>query len=260
MTGRIRSIKPEILEDEKTAGLTHLEWRLFVSLWLIADDHGNLRGEPNYVLGQCLWSSRESRETVERALETLAELALVTPYTVRGQSYLAITNWDKHQRIDHKGKPRMPLLSMADPSSRDVLEKPSRESREGLAPDLRSPISDLRPPTTDQDSAVSPRSKQSRSHRILQDWKPERSPANLAAEQQAGARGVDLGLELQKLHDWATSTNAKKADWNATWRNWTRNARPSSGARAPNNSNPTQIAMDELARLEREEILRQESS
>lgn len=42
MAGRIRSIKPEILDDEKCASLSHLE---------IADDYGNLRGDPDYVRG-----------------------------------------------------------------------------------------------------------------------------------------------------------------------------------------------------------------
>lgn len=151
MAGRIRSIKPEILEDEKTAALSHLEWRLFVSLWLIADDHGNLRGEPGYVQGQTLWAANETRAAVADALEVLAAVGLLTPYTVRGQSYCHITGWAKHQRVDKPGKPRMPGPNESDaPSSRhvaptrDTFAESSRESREGLEPDLR-------PPTSDQD-------------------------------------------------------------------------------------------------------------
>ena len=72
------------------------------------------------------------------------------------------------------------------------------------------------------------------------DWKPSRSEANLEAEAKARARGVDLDEELQKLHDWARSKNERKSDWDATWRNWTRNARPSQrGLFASKSRDPT---------------------
>lgn len=152
MAGRIRSIKPEILEDEKTAALTHLEWRLFVSLFLIADDYGNLRGEPAYVRGQILWATGETTEAVGHALGSLSRLSLLSRYTVRGQSYYHISGWDKHQKVEKPGKPRMPGPEQADAEqSQDVAvnSRGSREdfleSRESLSPDLRSPISDLRP-------------------------------------------------------------------------------------------------------------------
>ena len=142
MAGRIRSVKPEILDDEKTANLSHLEWRLFVSLWLIADDYGNLRGDPGYVRSQTLWAQDESRDSVSKALETLAGVSLLSPYTVRGQSYYHVNGWDKHQKVDKPGKPRMPGPSEADPpasdDSRDYLEEPE-EIPETLAPDLRPP-------------------------------------------------------------------------------------------------------------------------
>lgn len=66
--------------------------------------------------------------------------------------------------------------------------------------------------------------------RLPDDWVPERSEANIAAEAAARERGVNLRDELSKLRDWAVANNNKKADWNATWRNWTRNAKsPSAG-------------------------------
>lgn len=146
MAGRIRSIKPEILEDEKTAALPHLEWRLFVSLWLIADDYGNLRGDPTYVLGQTLWATGETRGTIATALEHLAGVGLLVRYVVRGQSYCHIAGWAKHQKVTHPGKPRMPGPDEADREySCDVesLKKSSVGIPETLTPDLRPPTSDL---------------------------------------------------------------------------------------------------------------------
>ncbi|MGE5801586.1 MAG: hypothetical protein ACM358_04975 [Gemmatimonadota bacterium] len=154
MAGRIRTIKPEILEDEKTAALSHLEWRLFVSLFLIADDYGNLRGEPAYVRGQVLWATTENVEAVSRALEGLQRVSLLSRYSVRGQSYYHISGWDKHQKVQKVGKPRMPGPEQADPEPDPSVadhsgESPedSGESPETLSPDLRPPISDHRPPS-----------------------------------------------------------------------------------------------------------------
>jgi hypothetical protein len=105
---RIRSIKPEILEDEVVACLPHLQWRLFVSLWLLADDYGNLRGRAAMIRGAALWACEEGDPQVQQALDALAALGLLRPYTVRGQTYLHIEGWERHQRVDKPGKPAVP--------------------------------------------------------------------------------------------------------------------------------------------------------
>lgn len=61
--------------------------------------------------------------------------------------------------------------------------------------------------------------------KLPKDWVPERSTANLEAESEAKARGVDLRTELKRMHDWATGKAEKRTDWNAVWRNWTRSAK-----------------------------------
>lgn len=151
MSGRIRSIKPELLEDAVTAGLSDMAFRLFIACILLADDYGNLRFEPAWLRGQVYWSCDVDSEQFSSAFTELS--VLVTPYIVKGQRYGAIKNWSKHQKVSHPGKPRVPGLAEALPKvSGDPLEslaKPSGESPETLLPDLRSPISDLRSPTKD---------------------------------------------------------------------------------------------------------------
>jgi len=162
MAGRIRTIKPELLEDERTASLSHEEFRLFVGLILLADDHGNFRATPKMLDG-AIFHTQESREGVARLLDGLARVSLVTLYRVRGQAYGHLRGWDKHQRVDHPSKPRVPqptdeeavqiqsLTDKAEPTL-EPTPKASRDSREILAPDLRSPI-----PITDHgDGAKAP--------------------------------------------------------------------------------------------------------
>jgi hypothetical protein len=110
----------------------------------------------------------------------------------------------------------------------------------------------------DQDPEIPPSAgKAKRASRLTADWQPTRSEANQHAEQVAKARGVNLRDELAKLRDWATGTGARRADWDAVWRNWTRNARPES--RRPNHASALELQLERVAMLEREEREQQEA-
>jgi hypothetical protein len=138
MARRIRSIKPEILDDGVTAALPHLEWRLFVSLWLLADDYGNLRGAVAQIKGAALWSVADNEAKTKGALDHLASVGLIRLYTAKGQPYVHICGWSKHQKVDHPGKASIPGPELADSDTCDASRNPledSRESRENLASD-----------------------------------------------------------------------------------------------------------------------------
>lgn len=149
MSGRIRTLKPELLEDDRTASLSHEAWRMFVSMILLADDYGNLRANPKLLDGQVFWA-RESLAGLSRILRELVESGLVAEYSVRGQKYVTLTGWAKHQRVDKPGKPRVPGPEKADseavPDSSESFANDSGMARETLAPDLRPPT-----PTNDPD-------------------------------------------------------------------------------------------------------------
>lgn len=115
MSRRIRTIKPEILDDDKTAGLSHVAWRLFVSGLTLSDDHGNLRAGVTYLAGQVFHSCPHTdSDAIRTAVDELIEAGLWQVYTVRGQTYAHIRGWSKHQRIDNAGKPRVPPPGEAD--------------------------------------------------------------------------------------------------------------------------------------------------
>lgn len=139
---RIRTLKPEILEDEMTAGLSDAAFRLFTGLILLADDFGNVRGESRWLEGQIWWSPRfaEPRGEPPRVAELLGELAealLVELYEVRSQLYCHIRSWSKHQRIDNAGKPRVPGPSDGNPRTSAIRREIPRFA------------AGPRPPTTD---------------------------------------------------------------------------------------------------------------
>jgi len=127
---RIRTLKPELLTDEKTAALSDTEWRLFVSCILMADDYGNLRASPPALRAQAFWGTDVTLETVVEARESLARVSLLALYEVNGQSYGHIVGWAKHQRVDHPGKPYCPGPELGKSAT---CPESSRKSRESVA-------------------------------------------------------------------------------------------------------------------------------
>lgn len=114
---RIRSIKPELPQDEKLGNVSRDARLLFVLLLTIADDYGRFRGKPVYLKGQLFpYDDGAGKQPVVTALqvtEWLEELAsgeLVRLYEVGGQAYGEFVNWNKHQRIDNAGKSSIPPI------------------------------------------------------------------------------------------------------------------------------------------------------
>lgn len=107
MSGRIRSVKPEWLEDEVLALASSDARVLSIALLLVADDHGRGRANKLMLAGQVF--PGKPLETLARALEELRRARYVHLYEVEGQSYFAVRNWLKHQRVDKPSGPRVPL-------------------------------------------------------------------------------------------------------------------------------------------------------
>ncbi len=134
MAGRIRTIKPEILDDEKSASLSSDAWRLWVSMWLLADDYGRVRGDSRRLAASVFWAAPKKVD-IDSLLHELMAKAMVTPYRVRDQIYLEIANWTKHQRIDNaSSRGKLPDPSEADNPYLPVLAAALRESPQLAAP------------------------------------------------------------------------------------------------------------------------------
>lgn len=125
---RIRTVKPEWLEDERMAMASDAARVMSIGLILLADDYGRGRANP-IMLGSRIFprDSRVSRE----AFAELSEMGFLALYEVRGQKYFAIRNWSKHQKVDHPGAPRVPCpCGILDKSHECLANFP-----ESLAPD-----------------------------------------------------------------------------------------------------------------------------
>lgn len=166
---RIRTLKPEIVEDEALARCSRDARLLFGLLITQADDEGRFRGRASKVRASCFPFAGEpgfgdehlSVHQVETWLCELAAEKLVGLYEVGGERYGVLTSWKRHQRIHNPGPSRLPappadqpflfpiapgalgasvpgaLGEMPSGAPDEGFASPSRESRESLGRNSR---------------------------------------------------------------------------------------------------------------------------
>jgi hypothetical protein len=119
--GRIRSIKPEFPQSETIGNLSRDARLLFIQLWTIVDDDGKARAASRMLASLLYPYDDDAPKLIEKWLGELEREQCLIRYDVDGSRYLKLTNWLKHQKIDHPSRSKFP-----DP----------RESSRILAPDM----------------------------------------------------------------------------------------------------------------------------
>jgi hypothetical protein len=110
---RIRSVKPEFWDDRKLARRTSRDARLlYIALWNLADEHGRLNGDPQWIKGQAFsYDDDLDAGAVAKLLEELCAPAVgaVIAYEDDGDPYLFLPKLARHQRLEpEKVKSRLP--------------------------------------------------------------------------------------------------------------------------------------------------------
>jgi len=123
---RIRSIKPEWIDDEPLGACSDAARVLSVALIITADDHGNGRLGRKFALR--VWP--DAPDKLDPAFHELVKIKFARDYVIDDQRYYSIRNWHKHQRIDNAGKPRVPGppedVRSSPPSNEKEKEKESQ--------------------------------------------------------------------------------------------------------------------------------------
>ena len=149
--GRIRTIKPELLDDEKASSLSDTAWRLYLSAWCLCDDYGRLRCSTRYIHSH-VFAGDASPATAHKtalAIDELEARGFIKRYENAGEMYAEIKNWSKHQRI-HKPSVRNLMPALKDPGSTPAS---APASRPGSSPSLEHTDSRIPPPPS-SDSGV----------------------------------------------------------------------------------------------------------
>lgn len=264
MAGRIRNIKPEVLEDELASSLSDTAWRLWVSSWVLADDFGNFRASPKYLAAH-VWQDSSRIKDAANALNELAtkhikvcqeslesdQRPLIAVYVVNGQQYAHIKGFGKHQRQDNRSTkrrlPKSPFEDIQEVASNLAATRGDSQEIPPVAATisyLLSPISDLLSPTSDLRISMQPSEttaptceepaqlelpkvkNPSRKGRAPQPPMP--LPGDFAPSEGALelAKTLNRNLDgvLSDMRDWASRHNVQRADWQGTLRTFIKKA------------------------------------
>lgn len=100
MRPRIRTLKPEIWQDEKIGALSRDARLLLVGLVTMADDEGRIRALPASIIGHIFPYDRGASRKLRSWLDEVLATGIVTEYVHESVPYLAFRHWNRHQRIN----------------------------------------------------------------------------------------------------------------------------------------------------------------
>lgn len=115
---RIRSIKPEIWQDEKVGDLSRDARLLLLGMLTMADDEGRLLATPMVILGHVFPFDDDAQKRLSSWICELVASNIVVSYEANGKPYLAFRHWRKHQRINRAVASTLPA-----PDDRAVVEE-----------------------------------------------------------------------------------------------------------------------------------------
>jgi hypothetical protein len=97
---RARNIKPKFFQNEELAEIPPLGRLLFIGLWTICDYRGCLEYRPKRIRAQLL---PYDDCDIEGLLINLEKSGFIQSYTVKGQKYIKIVTFERHQ-TPHKNE------------------------------------------------------------------------------------------------------------------------------------------------------------
>lgn len=193
---RIRSIKPEFPQSESMGRVSRESRLCFILLWTLADDAGRLRGNSRMLASLLYPYDDDAKELIDGWLSELSTEGCIARYEVQGTSYVQISQWLDHQKIDKPSASKLPEFGK--PSRR--LAKPrddsSRKGEEGKGEEADSEESEPASPP----AATIPLNDDSE-HPITQtevdDW-------------QASYPAVDVPQALREMRAWSNANRAQR--------------------------------------------------
>lgn len=238
--GRIRSIKPEILDDHKASKLSDAAWRLWVSTWVVADDKGRLPGDLDFLRARVFWGdASRTLDECSRALDECSRVGLMTVYEVEGERFVEISGFTRHQKIDKPSPPKFPGPEQGVIVDSTNVRLPFVESsanvRHGIGGDRKgygwegsaegSVASLAAPPSALLETPAKPRKAKATKRPLPSDWQPSAAHHALAAELRQ-----DCQAQAEKFRDHFAANGKSGVDWDAAFRNWLRRSQDFSQA------------------------------
>lgn len=245
---RARIVRPGFFENESLAATGPAGMLLFQGLWMLADREGRLKDRP-VLLKARIFPYFDCE--VDALLTELARRGFIIRYEVDGERYIAIVNWHKHQKPHPKDSesiippppenipkdfPGNPGKVSGEPgNSAEVRGNPRNPFKHIRSLDLNSQDQE---PRQDQELKIADQipalivnqaitGRPPKANRVVAARLPDPWPLTPEREKYAVEQGVDPLRTHQDFCDYwhaKAGPNARKLDWDATWRTWCRRA------------------------------------
>lgn len=105
---RQRMIKPEFYTSDSLAEVHPMARYLFIGLWVMADDCGNLKYSPRKIRLQVYPFDDIPDREVELQLACLEDIGCIYGYEVDGERFVTIPNFSTYQTINRPSKTTIP--------------------------------------------------------------------------------------------------------------------------------------------------------
>ena len=201
---RIRTIKPDFFTSEDIVSLSPLARLLYIATWCEADKEGRLVWKPKTLKLRYMPADQCD---IEALASELVDAGLIVLY---GDGLAYIPQFAKHQHINPRESTSVIPAPDASPTRADASPRDSdaQGGREGKGKEGSSRVT-----TT-------------RGERLSADWTPTADQLAWASKERPD---LSPQSEADRFRDYWLAKPGKdgvKLDWDATWRNWIRNARP----------------------------------
>ena len=200
--GRIRYLKPEFFEDEHLAELPFWVRLLFAGMWNIADKAGRFEDRPKKIRIKIFPYDEVDICSGLKILskpKTNNTRPFIIRYEIKGERYIQIVNWDKHQKPHHTEKD-----SIIPPHPPNIMVNGNGEGECSQSKcEVTTPLSNRSLPV--KDGKIPPPLET-----VLEYFKELGRP-------EAGEPFYDY----YKSNGWKVGKNSMK-DWKACAKNWTR--------------------------------------
>ena len=107
---RIRTIKPEFPQSESMGRVSRNARLLFVLLWTLCDDSGRTRGNSRMLASLLFPYDDDAPGLIDGWIAELQKEACIERYAADGSTYIEITNWLNHQKIDKPSPSKIPAF------------------------------------------------------------------------------------------------------------------------------------------------------
>ena len=210
---RIRTIKPEFPQSESMGRVSRDARLLFVLLWTLCDDEGRTRAASRMLASLLYPYDADAPELIEGWIAELEREKCVVRYRIEDQTYLQVSKWLIHQKIDKPSKSRIPPFDEGSPIPREPSANPRESSsedqgrdqgRERKGPTPSAPST--QPLALVPDAPTPPPVAQL----PLADGSEFGVDSSMVAEWSAAFPGVDVTQQLAQMRAWLLASPARR--------------------------------------------------